>query len=60
MGEHDRHGIVWDYIAIYQRGTAWENGPPEAIYHGGPVVQVTEQARAALDQALAGKPALIR
>ena len=37
----------------------WENGPPAALYHGGPVVRVTEPARSALERALASKP-LIR
>jgi hypothetical protein len=55
MGEHDRRSVVWDYIAVYPPGAVWEDGPPEALYHGGPVVRVTEPARAALDQALAGK-----
>jgi hypothetical protein len=55
MGEHDRHSVVWDYIAIYPVGEVWEESPPPALYHGNPVVQVTEAARAALAQALAGK-----
>ena len=52
MGEHDRRSVVWDYIAVYPRGAVWEDGPPEALYHGGPVVEVTEPARAALEKAL--------
>jgi hypothetical protein len=56
MGEHDRQGIVWDYIAVYPPGAVWEDGPPEALYHGGPVVRVTEPARSAVDHALAKKP----
>ena len=56
MGEHDRHSVVWDYIALYPPGAAWENGPPEALYHGGPVVRVVEPARSALESALASKP----
>jgi hypothetical protein len=42
MGEHDRGSVVWDYIAVYPRG---EVGPPEALDHGGPVVEVTEPAQ---------------
>jgi len=59
MGEHDRHSVVWDYIAVYPTGTVWEESPPAALYHGNPVVQVTEAARAAIAQALAGKQAEI-
>ncbi len=55
MGEHDRHSIVWDYVAVYSAGAVWGDGPPEALYHGNPVVKVTEPARAALAQALQGK-----
>jgi hypothetical protein len=60
MGEHDRHSVVWDYIAVYSPGAVWGNSLPEALYHGGPVVRVTEFARAALDKALAPKPGQIR
>jgi len=56
IGEHDRRSIVWDYIAVYSAGAVWEDRPPEAPYHGGPVVQVTEAARAAVAQALLGIP----
>jgi hypothetical protein len=52
MGEHDRGTVVWDHIAVYAAGTVWEERPPQALYDGGPVVRVTEEARAALTQAL--------
>jgi len=52
MGEHDRHSIVWDHIAVYPPGVTWKDAPPEAIYQGGPVVEVAGQARAALTEAL--------
>src|SRR5215472_13499843 len=55
MGEHDRHSIVWDYIAIYPAGAVWEESPPPALYHGNPVVRVREAARAAIGQALSEK-----
>jgi hypothetical protein len=48
MGEHDRRSVVWDYIAVYPSGVVWEDRPPQALYDGGPVVQVTKAARAAL------------
>jgi hypothetical protein len=28
MGEHDRHSVVWDYIAVYPPGAVWEDHPP--------------------------------
>src|SRR5262249_41862381 len=57
MGERDRGSIVWDYVAIYAPGAVWEDRPPKALYAGGPVVRVIDEARTALDQALKG-PAL--
>ena len=54
MGEHDRHTIVWDYIAVYPPGAVWEQSPPQAIYHGNPVVKVKDAARDAIRQALTG------
>ena len=56
MGEHDRHSVVWDYIAVYPPGAVWEDGPPEALYHGGPVVRVMGRVRSALQRALVRKP----
>ena len=52
MGEQDRESVVWDYIAVYAEGPTWQESFPEALYHGGPVVQVTDPARAAIAQAL--------
>ena len=52
MGEHDRRSIVWDHIAVYPPGASWKDLPPKAVYEGGPVVYVTDQARAAVSQAL--------
>ena len=56
MGEHDRGSIVWDYIAVYPAGEAWDQSPPRALYSGGPVIRVIDEARAALVEALNGKP----
>ena len=53
MGEHDRKSIVWDYIAVYPPGALWTERPPEPAYHGRPVVDVTEPARAAIAKAFA-------
>jgi hypothetical protein len=58
MGEHDRRSVVWDYIAVYPAGAVWRERPPEALYHGGPVIRVREPARAALAKALQGVPQL--
>ena len=53
MGDHNRHSIVWDHIAVYPPEVTWKNvPPPEALYQGGPVVKVAGQARAAVSQAL--------
>jgi len=38
-------------------GAVWGASPSPALYQGNPVVQVTEPARAATTQALAGKQA---
>jgi hypothetical protein len=57
MGEQDRRSVVWDYIAVYPAGAIWKDRPPQALYEGGPVVRVTDPARAALAQALQGNPA---
>jgi hypothetical protein len=53
MGEHDRKSIVWDYIGVYARGAVWNDRPPDPLYHGRPVVDVTDDAAAALKKALA-------
>jgi hypothetical protein len=54
MGERDRRGVVWDFIAIYGQGAVWNDHPPQAIYQGDPVVRVIGPARATLAQALPG------
>ena|SRR5690242_4978862 len=60
MGEHDSESVVWDYIAVYPPGAVWQDHPPEALYHGEPVVRVTEPARAALARAMSENPVQIR
>jgi hypothetical protein len=54
MGEHDRHSVVWDYIAVYAPGATWGERPPGAVFDGNPVVRVAGRAHAALVQALLG------
>lgn len=55
MGEHDRHSIVWDHIAVYPAGAMWKGRPPQALYEGGPVVRVIDPTQAALTEALPGE-----
>ena len=52
MGEHDRHSIVWDHVAVYPAGAIWKEHPPRALYEGGPVIRVVDPTRAALAEAL--------
>ena len=54
MGEHDRGSVVWDYIAVYPAGRAWDQRPPQPLYSGGPVIHVIDETRTALAQALQG------
>ncbi len=56
MGEHDTRSITWDHVAVYAAGAVWTGRPPRPLYEGGPVVRVTEAARAALAQALHRAP----
>ena len=51
ISKHGRRSIVWDYIAVYPRGTLWQTSPPEPLYSGGPVIRVIDEARSALSQA---------
>ena len=55
MGERDKHSIVWDHIAVYAQGAAWDESPPEAAYADGPVVKVLEPTRSAITKALGGR-----
>ena len=58
LGEHDGRGIVWDYIAVYPAGATWEDRERSPLFHGGLVVRVIEQARAALTQTLNSSEAM--
>jgi len=50
MGEHaeDRHSIVWDYVAVYERGKTWQDAPPSPTFSGRTVVSVIDKAEASL------------
>jgi hypothetical protein len=51
--EGDRGSIVWDWVAVYKPGARWAEAPPQPAYEGRPVVDVTEELRAALTAAMA-------
>jgi len=53
MGEHDDKSIVWDHIAVYAPGAAWNQKSP--LFADGPVVRVLAPTRAAITQALSVK-----
>jgi hypothetical protein len=54
LGEKDgdRKSIVWDWVAVYKAGVRWGEVAPEPAYQGRPVVNVTEELRAALSAAM--------
>jgi hypothetical protein len=51
LGEHGRHSIVWDFIAVYPAGPTWTTQPPPALFADGPVVRAADRARAAISEA---------
>jgi hypothetical protein len=53
MGEHDRHSVVWDYIAVYAPGALWEGAPPKPDYSSHPVRDVIAGARESIQRLLA-------
>lgn len=50
QGEKDRKTIVWDHIAIYEPGKAWQDAPPTPIFAGRTVVSVIDQAKQELER----------
>lgn len=50
MGEHNRATVVWDYIAVYQPGTIWQDAPPKPIYSDHPVRDVIGGAKEAIQR----------
>jgi hypothetical protein len=52
MGETDDSSIVWDIVAVYERGKLWGQAPPEPSYSGGPVVDVIDETKAAIKREL--------
>jgi hypothetical protein len=52
LGETDANSIVWDYVAVYQRGKLWDQAPPEPVYSSVPVVEVIDGTREAIQKVL--------
>ena len=42
LGENDSSPVVWDYVAVYPKGTLWDQIPPKPIYFHVPVISGTE------------------
>ena len=45
-------GPVWDVVAVYAKGIRWESAFPEPVFADRPVVQVMEEFRRHLQDAL--------
>lgn len=52
MGETGADSIVWDIVAVYERGKLWDQAPPEPSYSGGAVVEVIDETRNAIKREL--------
>lgn len=52
LGEHDRHSVVWDYVAVYEPGKLWEQAPPEPASSGAPVIRAIGRTTTTLQQML--------
>lgn len=48
LGEQSRASIVWDYVAVYPRGTTWDTSFPQAVSSGHPVVKVIDRTQEAI------------
>jgi hypothetical protein len=53
LGERNRSTVVWDYIAVYQPGTLWQDAPPKPVYSDGPVRDAIGGAKNAIQRLLA-------
>jgi hypothetical protein len=42
LGENDSSPVVWDYVALYPKGTLWDQIPPKPVYSHVPVVSGIE------------------
>lgn len=54
MGEHNRATVIWDYIAVYERGAVWQDAPPKPAYADHPVRNVIGGAKDAIQRLSAG------
>ena len=52
--------IVWDVVAVFPRSDRWETDLPTPAYYGGPVVDVVDAARKAIEAELAALGAATR
>jgi hypothetical protein len=52
LGERDRRSVVWDYVAVYQPGTLWDQAPPQPSSSSVPVVQAIGGTRDAVERLL--------
>lgn len=50
MGEHSRATVVWDYIAVYNPGTIWQDALPKPVYSDHPVREVIGGAKNAIQR----------
>ncbi|HSA94235.1 MAG TPA: hypothetical protein VLE48_14575 [Terriglobales bacterium] len=48
-------GVLWDLVAVYPQGAAWESSVPRAVYIQGPVVNAERLPQVLAE--LLGKPA---
>jgi len=44
----ERAGILWDLVAVYPRGAAWNDRMPVAVLFNGPVIDVKEDIESSL------------
>ena len=52
LGEHNRSTVVWDYIAVYEPGTVWQDAPPKPVYSDNPVRDVISGAKESIRRLL--------
>lgn len=50
LGERNRSTVVWDSIAVYAPGTLWQDTPPKPVYANGPVRDVINGAKDAIQR----------
>lgn len=54
LGENDSSPVMWDYVAVYAKGTLWDKVPPKPIYSHVPVISGTEGLNDAIRPLLQG------